>query len=149
MSLPAAVTVLVSRRIQPGRSTKFEALMHKMMLVAHDFPGHLGGQFVKPTDTEPDLYHVVFAFDTDEHLQHWQNSPARSLGLAALEPLTDGPTQTRQVIGMAHWFMTTMAHQPPPRWRMAVVTWLGIFSTVLLLLRRWATFWLPGPWCRE
>ena len=133
MSLPSAVTVLVSRRIKPGCEAEFERLMTHMMSAASDFPGHLGGQLVKPTALEPDLYHVVFAFDSDAHLQGWQSSPARSLGLAAIDPLTEGPAQMRQVIGMAHWFMTGQSHSPPPRWKVAVVTWMGIFPTVLML----------------
>lgn len=133
MGHSSAVTVLVSRRIKAGDEQTFEALMQKMMQVAADFPGYLGGQLVSPTPQEPGLYHVVFAFDTDEHLQQWQTSAARSLGLAAIEPLTEGPAQARQVIGMAHWFTTGAHHAPPPRWRVAVVTWLGIFPTVLCL----------------
>ncbi|MEY4676568.1 MAG: hypothetical protein RLZZ470_1075 [Pseudomonadota bacterium] len=145
MSLPAAVTVLVSRRIKPGCEAAFENLMNNMMAVATDFPGHLGGQLVKPTELEPDLYHVVFAFDSDAHLQNWQNSPARSLGLAAIDPLTEGPAQTRQVIGMAHWFMTGQGHSPPPRWKVAVVTWMGIFPTVLMLFILLGDLLAPWP----
>ena len=87
---PSAVTILVTRRIKHGCGSEFEHLMQSMMLVASDFPGHLGGQLVKPSLEEPGLYHVVFAFDSDAHLQNWQTSPARSLGLAAIEPLTEG-----------------------------------------------------------
>ena len=112
---PTAVTVLVTRRIKPGQEAMFEQLMGNIMAAAREFKGHLGSQLVKPSTDEPGLYHVVFAFDSDEHLQHWQNSPARALGIAAIEPLVDGPAQMRQVIGMAHWFMTGTQQTPPPR----------------------------------
>jgi antibiotic biosynthesis monooxygenase (ABM) superfamily enzyme len=36
-------------------------------------------------------------------------------------------------LGLAHWFMTGAQHTPPPRWKVAIVTWLGIFPTVLVL----------------
>ncbi len=132
---PGAVTVLVTRRIKPGQEAAYEKLMHDIMRAAAEFPGHLGAQLVRPDEqpgSEPGLYHVVFAFDSQPHLQAWQDSPARSLGLAALEPLVDGPAQT-QMIGLAHWFMTGAQHTPPPRWKVAIVTWLGIFPTVLVL----------------
>ena len=131
---PGAVTVLVTRRIKPGQEAAYEKLMHDIMRAADEFPGHLGAQLVRPGEqpgSEPDLYHVVFAFDSQQHLQAWQDSPARSLGLAALEPLVAGPAQT-QMIGLANWFMTS-AQQPPPRWKVAVMSWLGIFPTVLVL----------------
>jgi antibiotic biosynthesis monooxygenase (ABM) superfamily enzyme len=131
-----AVTVLVTRRIKPGMEATFEKLMNDMIAVARSYPGHLGAQLVRPgeqDDSEPGLYQVVFAFDSDAHLQAWKDSPARSLGLAAIEPLSEGPAQMQQVIGMAHWFMTGTQQTPPPRWKVATVTWLGIFPTVLLL----------------
>lgn len=131
---PGAVTVLVTRRIRPGNAAAFEKLMADMIGAARQFDGHLGAQLVRPDGqpgSEPGLYHVVFAFDTQQHLQAWQDSPARALGLAAMEPLVEGPAQT-QVIGMAHWFMTG-AQKTPPRWKVAAVSWLGIFPTVLLL----------------
>lgn len=132
---PGAVTVLVSRRIKPGHEATFEKLMGDMMRAAESFTGHLGAQLVRPDEqpgSEPGLYHVVFAFDTEQHLKTWQESPARSLGLAALEPLSEGPAQT-QMIGLAHWFMTESKQAPPPRWKVAVVSWIGIFPTVLVL----------------
>lgn len=131
---PGAVTVLVTRRIKPGQEAAYEKLMHDIMRAAAEFPGHLGAQLVRPDEqpgSEPGLYHVVFAFDSPQHLQAWQDSPARSLGLAALEPLVAGPAQT-QMIGLANWFMSS-SQQPPPRWKVAIMSWLGIFPTVLVL----------------
>ena len=133
---PGAVTVLVTRRIKAGQEVAFEKLMGQLMAAAAAFSGPLGGQLVRPSDqpdSEPNLYHVVFAFDSEDHLQAWQNSPARALGLAAIEPLTEGQAQTHQVIGMAHCLMTGGQQKPPPRWKVAVVSWVGIFPTVLLL----------------
>lgn len=131
---PGAVTVLVTRRVKLGHETAYEQLMLDIMRAAAEFPGHLGAQLVRPDDqpgSEPGLYHVVFAFDSQQHLQAWQDSPARSLGLAALEPLVEGPAHM-QMIGLANWFMTS-AQQPPPRWKVAIMSWLGIFPTVLVL----------------
>lgn len=136
---PAAspVTVMVSRRIKPGQEARYLALMQQMVSAAQGFDGHLGAQILPAEasdDGEAGWCHVLFAFDGAAHLQAWQDSPARALGLAALEPLTLGEAQSRQVIGLAHWFTTPGASSsPPPRWKVAMVTWLGIFPTVLAL----------------
>jgi len=140
--------VLVTRRIKPGKEAMFEKLMGDMIEAARTYPGHLGAQLVRPGEqdgNEPGLYQVVFAFDSDAHLQAWNDSPARSLGLAAIEPLTEGPAQTRQVIGLAHWFMTGTQQTPPPRWKVAIVTWRGIFPTVLLLFTLLGDTLAPWP----
>jgi hypothetical protein len=139
-----AVTVLVTRRVKAGHELAFEQASSDMTAAASTFPGYLGGQLMRPdvegSGEDPALYHVVFAFDTAEHLQGWQQSPTRSLGLAAIAPHIEGQT-LRQVNGLGHWFAEPVGpkQNPPPRWKVAVVTWLGICPTVYLL------FLLLGP----
>ncbi len=134
-----AVTVLVTRRVRPGHEADFEAAMLQMMVAAESFPGHLGGHLVRPgedaTSGDANVYHVIFAFDTQAHLAAWQSSPVRGLGLKAVAPHTEGEQQVRQLTGLAHWFAEPKGppQAPPPRWKVAVVTWLGIFPTVLML----------------
>lgn len=130
--------MLITRRVKPGHEAAFEAASHHMTAAARSFPGYLGGQLVRPQDdhSSPDatLYNVVFAFDSEAHLQAWQESPVRALALAAIAPHIEGQT-VRQVSGLGHWFAapTGPAQSQPPRWRVAVVTWLGICPTVYLL----------------
>jgi hypothetical protein len=139
-----AVTVLITRRVKAGHEAAFEQASADMTAAASTFPGYLGGQLVRPdaegSGDDPMLYHMVFAFDTAEHLQGWQQSPTRSLGLAAIAPHIEGQT-LRQVSGLGHWFAEPVGPKqaPPPRWKVAVVTWLGIFPTV------YAMFLLLGP----
>lgn len=133
-----AVTMLISRRVTPGREAEFEHVMGQIIAVAGTFRGHLGSQLVRPgdeQDVEDSLYHVVLAFDSKNNLDAWQSSPARSLGLAAAAPYIEGPTTVRQVSGLAHWFQppASQKQMPPPRWKVAVVTWLGIFPTAYIL----------------
>ncbi|MBL8389231.1 MAG: antibiotic biosynthesis monooxygenase [Hydrogenophaga sp.] len=143
MNAPAApsraVTVLVTRRVAPAAVAAFEAAMTGMIEAATRFPGHLGGQLVRPDaagdSDEPLLYHVVFAFDNEANLAAWQASPERAHWLAQVAPHTIGEQEMRRVSGLDYWFApagsTTKA--PPPKWKVATVTWLGIFPTVLLL----------------
>ena len=50
-----------------------------------------------------------------------------------------------KVTGLAHWFAEPKGplQAPPPRWKVAVVTWLGIFPTVLTL------FLTIAPWMAD
>jgi uncharacterized protein len=140
MSKPpeAAVTVLISRRVKQGHEEEFERLSRQLMAVATSFRGYLGAQLVHPNEdpgSEDGLYHVVLAFESRECLELWQNSPARSLGVTALAPHIDGVSSIRHVSGLAHWFQPRQAQAAgqPPRWKVAIVTWLGICPTVYLL----------------
>ena len=49
---PGAVTVLVTRRIKPGKEAAFEKLMGDIMRAAQEYQGHLGAQLVRP-DGQP------------------------------------------------------------------------------------------------
>ena len=145
-----AVTVLVTRRVKAGHAAAFEAASNDMTAAARTFAGYLGGQLVHP-DThmagdDATLYHVVFAFDTQEHLQDWQQSPVRSLALAAIAPHIEAQTQ-RQVSGLGHWFGAPLGPRqtPPPRWKVALVTWLGICPTVYLLFLLLGAALAPWP----
>lgn len=137
-----AVTVLIARRVLPTAVAAFEAAMQGMLAAAQGFAGHLGGQLVSPQQAgeveaagEPLLYHVVFAFDTEVHLAAWQNSPERAHWLDQVLPHTIGAQQLHRVSGLDYWFAAphSTTRAAPPRWKVATVTWLGIFPTVLLL----------------
>lgn len=128
----SAVTMLVSRRVKPGHEAAFAQAAEDMIAAAQQFAGHLGGQTVHPAaDDEADgaagnLYHSVFAFDTPEHLQAWQTSPERTRCLQAMPPHTLSSSTLREVSGLGHWFSSALAaaHKPPPRWKVALATWL-------------------------
>ena len=146
----SAVTVLISRRVREGMGSAFEAEMFRMIDSASEFAGHLGGQVIRPDQDEgsedPSLYHVLFAFDTQAHLQAWQASDQRAQHLKAIATLTQGTQASSQLTGLAQWFAEAKGPGPlpPPKWKVAVVTWLGIFPTVLTLFLTVAP--LLGDW---
>lgn len=150
----APVTMLVTRRVKAGHAQSFEQTMGQMMAAAAVFPGHLGGHLIRPGEAgddgaegAADFWHVIFAFDTPEHLHAWQTSPARALGLAAVAPHTEGEQQVRQLTGLGHWFAEPKGppQVPPPRWKVAVVTWLGICPTVFVLFLLLGELLAPWP----
>lgn len=129
-----AVTVLITRQVKAGSETAFEKIMGEMAHVATGFPGCLGAQIIHPgedPEVRDTMYHIVLAFDRQSNLDAWHASSERKLGLAAAAPFIEGELRTRHLSGLGLWFQTT---QPgPPRWKIAVVTWLGICPTVYLL----------------
>jgi uncharacterized protein len=131
---PGLPSVLVTRRVRSGRAQEFERLMTGMQAAAASFPGHMGGFLIPPERSEQGCYRVLFAFDTDAHLQDWTQSRDRQRWLRRIADVTHGDAAMRILTGLETWFELPAARtkQPPPRWKMAVVTWLGIFPLVLL-----------------
>lgn len=139
-----AVTVLISRNVKAGCDAHFERTTRSLMQVAESFKGFLGAQLVHPgedPDIEDTMFHVVLAFDSQTHLDAWQTSPERRQGLAAAAPFIQGTPSVKPMSGLGLWFRS--AQPNPPRWKVAVVTWLGICPTVYLL------FWLTGDLLRD
>ncbi|MFT3817307.1 MAG: antibiotic biosynthesis monooxygenase [Rubrivivax sp.] len=132
---PNPVTVMISRRVRPGRGPEFERLMTDMRAMAATFPGHMGGFVIPPEQGESGCWRVLFAFDTTAHLQGWTDSAERQRWLRRIAEVTYGEdTAMRVLSGLETWFAlpTARTKAPPPRWKMALVTWSGIFPLVWL-----------------
>jgi uncharacterized protein len=129
-----AVIVLISRNVKAGCEADFDRVTTAFMEVAARFPGYLGAQLVHPgedPEVEDAMYHIVLAFDSQSSLDAWRHSPERKLGLAAAAPFIEGELKFRPMEGLGLWYRA--AQRSPPRWKIAVVTWLGICPTVYLL----------------
>lgn len=129
------VTVLVTRRVRPGHEAEFETLTHRLLEVADGFPGHLGGHVLRPEGLDSNLYQTLFAFDDQAHLDAWTGSAERRDILDRLLAISEGTTAMHTLSGLEGWFALPSAptRRPPPRPKMAVVTWMGIFPLVLIL----------------
>jgi antibiotic biosynthesis monooxygenase (ABM) superfamily enzyme len=103
-----------------------------MQAVAAQFPGHMGGFLIPPEQAEHGCYRMLFAFDTEAHLQDWMQSRDRHRRIA---DVTHADAATRAPSGLETWFALPAARTrlSPERWKMAIVTWTGIFPLVLLI----------------
>ena len=136
------VTMLISRRAEPGREQEFVEAMAAVTAAASRYPGYLGGHLVHPALPGDRLFHIIFAFDSPDHIEAWQRSEERRAVLQRLEGTVACESPPRPLTGLEGWFTTPGAplRLPPTRPRMALVTWIGIFPLVLLFQR------LIGPW---
>jgi len=68
------VTLLVERRVLPGRQEEFTSWAQGILAEAAAFPGYLGGGVLHPT-TADDRWHLVYRFADQISLHAWENSP--------------------------------------------------------------------------
>lgn len=129
------VTVTVARRIKPGMEAAYEEWIHGVIEIAAQFPGHQGMQILRPPMDangkplrQPAEYVLIFKFDTAAHLQAWEFSPERLLWIEKLRPMVEDDSKWHVTTGLEYWF--TLPHVPgmptPPRYKMAMVSWLAI-----------------------
>lgn len=141
-----AVFRVVRRRAKPGCEPAYEALIAAMFAEARRFPGYLAAELVPPEQAGGE-YQIIQRFGTEADLARWNASPERALWLERLQAVAEGDPEYRLLTGLDAWFAPTpvAGHTPPPRWRMTLVSWLGIFPTVGLLLYFVAPLLAPLP----
>lgn len=142
----ALVTRIARRRARPGHEAEYEYLVREMFGCMQDCPGFLGADLIPP-ETPGGEYQVVVRFTSEEALQGWDISDMRMACHARLREVAEGEPEYRKLSGLEAWFKPAIvpASMHPPRGRMAVVTWLGIYPTVSLVLWGVAPLldWLP------
>ena len=136
------VTAVASRRVKQGREQEFEERLSGILAAASEAPGYLGSEVLRPSDSEDDNeYRVVFRFDHATNLHAWENSEERQRWLRELEPLLH-EEKVHVLTGLETWFTlpSKVGEPSPPRYKMVVVTWLGVFPIVTII------FSLFGHW---
>ncbi|RKH32885.1 hypothetical protein D7Y13_07220 [Corallococcus praedator] len=128
------VTVIVHRRVKPGTEVRFEAWLHGVTAEAMRFPGNLGVNVLRPPSAATGDYVLIFRFDSYPHLQAWEESPVRAEWLARALEFTVGEVRIRKETGLEYWFDAPGQSRPPPRHKMVLVTVLGIYPLLILVM---------------
>jgi len=132
------LTVVVTWRVRQGCEPEFEAWRREISAAALRFPGHMGINVIRPGATRGE-YVVVFRFDTYQHLRAWQESNIRRDLLKKAEPFREREPSYRLESGLEYWFAPPGIPVSPPRWKMALVTVLGVWPVSMLVP------WLLNP----
>lgn len=107
--------------------------------MAQRFEGFLGSGWVRPAADSPD-WHMLYRFDSREHLDAWESSRERQRWLASGRDLVED-TRVEHRTGIEGWFdepaehstHDLMAPAAPPRWKQMVVIFCAFFPTSLAL----------------
>lgn len=126
------VTVAIARQIKPERRQDYETWLAGIATEVRAFPGYLGMHILRPAAPASREYVIIFRFDTWQHLVAWESSPVRAQWLERARDLIEGEPRVERLTGLEYWFTLPEqpAQRPPPRYKMALVTFLG--SLILL-----------------
>ena len=140
MNAPAPVMRVATRRARPGCREAYEALARGMIEDARRFPGFLGADLLPP-EQDGDDHRIVTRFASEADMERWNGSAERRAWHERMRPVAEGDPEFRVLTGLEAWFApaTVPAARPPIRWRMALVTWLGIFPTASFFI------WFVAP----
>jgi hypothetical protein len=130
---PASATI--SQRIEPACEQAYEALLVGIHDEAKKFGGFIRREVIKSTAGNYLEYTHVIHFDDEAHLRRWEHSPERHAWLSRMSSIAVHTTPLQVLTGLETWFTLSPEKPmvPPPRYKMAMVTWLAIFPLITLV----------------
>lgn len=141
------VTVVVRRRVRPGRDADYEAWLQELQSEARRLPGYLGVSTQRPAPAGPREYVSVIRFASLEHLQAFESSELRARFLERVSPLVESDAVWERLTGFEVWFSAPAGASvaQPSRPRMAALMTVVVFGLVLVIgsVVRSLLAWLP------
>jgi len=133
--LAEPVTVIIRRRVKPGREAEYEAWLQRLHAEARTLSGYLGVTTQRPAANGPRECVSAVRFDSLQSLQAFEASEMRARRLAEVVPLVQGDAVWERLTGLEFWFSAppgTLVPQPS-RPRMALVMIAVVFTLVLVI----------------
>lgn len=138
MSDSRQVVVAITRKVKPGREQEFESALEEFFASARGEPSTEGQFYMRPAAMDGSTYGILRAFKSTTDRDKFYRSEVFQSWLRTVEPLVDGVPEYRELHGLEAFFQQRSGSHPP-RWKMACITWLGVFPMVVL----WANLLRP------
>jgi hypothetical protein len=125
--------IAITRRVRPGREAEFERALHEFFRASFARDGVLGASMLAPppgSDTRE--FGILRTFADEQEREAFYASPLFAAWEKRAQELTEGEAVHRELHGLEAFFRSPRG-SPPPRWKMAVATLLGVFPTSLAL----------------
>jgi antibiotic biosynthesis monooxygenase (ABM) superfamily enzyme len=122
----------VTRQVRPGYEQAFEEALREFARESLRVPGTMGVHLIAPVPgTEGCEYGIMRSFESEEASRRFYESELFRNWQECVSDMVVGEPVRRRLHGLEAFFRDR-PHAPPPRWKMAVVTWMGVFPSVLL-----------------
>lgn len=128
-------TIVVSHFIREGREQAFEAALKQVIQKAMVFEGHEGIQIIRSNSKANNEYILLIRFDTETNYQIRADSVPRNEWFQELKNYVYKESEIRYEDRLEFWFSLpeVTGTKPPTKWKMAILTWMVIYPSVLSL----------------
>jgi antibiotic biosynthesis monooxygenase (ABM) superfamily enzyme len=138
------IHIAITRRVKPGCEAGFQQALREFFQTSFAHGGVLGAtMLVPPPGSDSREFGILRTFGDERERDDFYASPVFKAWEKKCEPLVESGSWTqRELHGLEAWFRSS--DNPPPRWKMALATLLGVFPTSLLLgetVGRWTEGW--------
>jgi antibiotic biosynthesis monooxygenase (ABM) superfamily enzyme len=126
------IHVAITRKVKPGSEKAFEESLRMFFQESFGREGVLGVHMISPAPgSDRGEYGILRTFSSEPERDAFYRSDLFQRWETHVAQLTEGERTYRELHGLEAWFRTPGA---PARWKMALLTWLGV----------WPTSWLVG-----
>src|SRR5437667_8416874 len=126
------IHIAITRRVRPGCEAEFQQALREFFQNSFAHGGVWGASMLTPppgSDTRE--YGILRTFASEQERDSFYESPMFKAWDERARTLTEGEPVYRPLTGLEAWFRSP--HNPPPRWKMAVATFLGVFPVAMIL----------------
>jgi antibiotic biosynthesis monooxygenase (ABM) superfamily enzyme len=126
------IHIAITRRVRPGFEAEFQQALREFFQTSFAHGGVWGASMLTPPPgSNTREYGILRTFANEKERDAFYESPMFKAWDDRARKLTEGEPVYRQLHGLEAWFRSP--HQPPPRWKMAVATFLGVFPVAMVL----------------
>jgi antibiotic biosynthesis monooxygenase (ABM) superfamily enzyme len=127
------IHIAITRRVKPGCEAEFQQALREFFQTSFAHGGVLGAtMIVPPPDSDSREFGILRTFADERERDDFYASPIFKAWETKCQPLTETDSwNARPLHGLEAWFRSP--HHPPPKWKMAVATFLGVFPLAMIL----------------
>src|SRR5262245_17063401 len=127
-----AVKIVLEWRVHPGAHVRFEEWVRRLLAQAAASGGLQGSSVLSARED----YFVLLRFAGRGDFERWRDAAGTDELLRAASAVATRTDRGQLRTGLETWFAVRgrpASAPPPPKWKMALVTWCALLPQVLLL----------------
>lgn len=129
----AAASMVSTTRVKAGQDGWFAEWQGRMGAAQQQFPGYVGQRVQAPIPGVNPDWVAIIAFDSDESLRGWTDSPERKALITESEPHIERYDVRPANSAFESWFANSeQGGKPPPGWKLSAIVLLVLYPIVML-----------------
>jgi antibiotic biosynthesis monooxygenase (ABM) superfamily enzyme len=124
------IHIAITRRVKPGCEADFQKALQEFFKTSFAHIGvHGASMLVPPPGSASPEFGILRTFANAQERDSFYASPMFKTWEDRIKPLTEGEPVHRELTGLEAWFRSPQ--NPPPRWKMAIATYLGVVPVIM------------------
>ena len=124
------IHIAITRRVKPGCEADFQKALQEFFKTSFAHIGvHGASMLVPPPGSPSPEFGILRTFANAQERDSFYASPMFKIWEDRIKPLTEGEPVHRELTGLEAWFRSPQ--NPPPRWKMAIATYLGVVPVIM------------------